>query len=118
MPSRLRKPLLATALLFAAGCAQSNDKSGLMWYRKPPKATPKGNTIDVGRVNNPSSFDLVAAPEEATNSNDTGADIQRGGGGGLAIGNIADHPLQGDAAAANHVTGPSVGGGVDTTVSD
>lgn len=117
MTTRFPNAVLATALLFAAGCAHSNEKSALMWYRKPVRPPAKANTIDVGHVNNPSSFDLVAAPQEATNSNDTGMDVQKGGSG-LAIGNIPAQSLQGDAAAANRVTGPNVGGGVDSQVAD
>lgn len=118
MTSRTRSATIATAsLMLAAGCAQKNESTGLMWYRKPVNPTPKANTIDVGRINDRFSIDLVASPQEATNSNDTGADIQKGGGG-LAIGNIPDRSLQGDPAAVNHVTGPNQGGGVDTTVSD
>jgi len=113
---RLAVATIFCGMLAVAGCSQPKQPhSGLMWYRKPPKPAGKANSIDVGRVRNPSSIDLVAAPGGATDSADTGMEV-RTGGGGLSVGSTDRRALLGDAARSNSVLGPSVGGGVDTAV--
>lgn len=116
MSHRTRIALVAAALMTPAGCAQKSPGSDPLWYRKPAKSNSKANTIDVGRINDRFSIELGASPQEATNSNDAGADIQKGSDRGLAVGNIPDRSLQADPAAANRVTGPNQGGGVDSGV--
>ena len=118
--ARIAKRLGATCgvigSLIVAGCAQPTQSgSGLMWYRKPAKPPARANTIDVGRVQNPSSIDLVDSPRGATDSADAGAEI-RTGGGGLRIGSTQSRAVLNDSPPGGALLGPNVGGGLQTGI--